>query len=196
MAEDPVDTPVDLPGGVLPTETVRFTFPADPEDPPEDPPLPAVKPRKKFERTLPHELYEARVEIVAAMMQQGYTRARVAHALHMSLPAVAWCITQARKRELLQSGVIEAIGRLNDEAVPLAVEGLLHHLGKKDKEAVFKTLEGRGLLVHHASNKNESTGPAAPLAFQFNFVTKDGEIAPAPELPALPGQVIGIAREE
>lgn len=203
------DVSLDLPEQPLPAVAPRFIFPEDPEDPPDargrapDPyqvlaDLPSPTPRApQVADALPHELYEARVSIVAALRQHGYSRSRIAHALKMGLAGVDWCIRQARVRGELQKGMIEAAITLEEEAVPLAVEGVLAALKKRNPEVAMKVLEGKGLLQHYSANKEGGGNPAAPMAFQFNFITKDGTPLPEqPALPALPGDVVGTARVE
>jgi predicted transcriptional regulator len=200
MHAPPGPPPADIPDGPLPATTRRFCFPEDPEDPPalsrEDPhPPPHLVTRDRD--PLPHEVYEARVPIVAALRMQGYTRDRIAHTMKLTRAAVDWCIREGRKRGELLRGMVEAHTAIEEEAVPLATEGLIHHLRKHDKDLIVKTLEGKGLLVRHTANDGGGGAPAAGMAFQFNFITKDGAALPAvPALPDLTGDVIGTARTE
>ncbi len=147
-------------------------------------------------RQLPHELYAARVAIVAALKTENYTRKQIAEALGMTQGGVHWCIRKARERELLKNGMAETIELLENEALPLAVEGLLKDLRKGNQAAYLATLQGKGLLRNYNQVKNEGGGGGANLAFQFNFVTPDGKAIERPALPELPGQVFGVERTD
>jgi predicted transcriptional regulator len=185
-----------------PGQSVRFVFPVDPEDEPEFRPSALALPDNPSSQrngaiTLPHEIHQARVSIVAGFVLQGYTRNRIAAALGITRNAVDWCIRTARNRGELAKGILDAAKTIDEEAVPLAVEGLLGHLRKGDKDMITKTLEGRGLLKHHTSKEDTTRAASAPMAFQFNFVTKDGVALPQkPEIPTLDGAVIGVERDE
>lgn len=147
-------------------------------------------------QSLPHELYAARVAIVAALKSEGYTRKQIAKSLGMTLSGVHWCVKKARERELLKAGMAETMELLENEALPLAVEGLLADLKKGNQEAYLATLRGKGLLRNYNQVKNEGGGGAANLAFQFNFVTPDGRTIESPAVPELKGQVFGVERDE
>ncbi len=144
---------------------------------------------------LPHELYEARVSVIAALKAQGYTRRQIGKAMGMTASGVNWCIRKARELGHLKSGLEDALNELDNEAIPLAVEAFLHHLRAKDKDIAIATLEGRGLLPHRTKAKNEAGPGGVNMAFQFNFVTPDGQTVQA-DVKTLPGQVLGRERTE
>lgn len=146
-------------------------------------------------RQLPHELYAARVAIVAALKTEGYTRKQIAKALQMTQAGVHWCIRKARERELLKAGMAETLELLENEALPLAVEGLLNDLRKGNQAAYLATLQGKGLLRSYNQVKNEGgSGGGTSMAFQFNFVTPDGQAIERPDVPELKGQVFGVEK--
>lgn len=171
-----------------PTETPRFS--RDGELLPEQ--IPQFESPKG--RELPHELFQARVAIVAGLKTEGYSRKQIAKALQMSVSGVAWCIRKARERKLLVDGMTETLKLIEDEALPLAVEGLLKDLRLGNQTAYLETLKGRGLLRNYTQVKQEGGGNQANMAFQFNFVTPDGQRIDQPDVPALPGQVFGTAK--
>ena len=195
------DVAVDAQPAAPKPPTVRFS--ADGETLPPYVPPPEVSAAGGKGRELPHEVYAARTTIVAALKREGYSRAKIARALGMSVSGVAWCIRRARETGALRRGLEEALSEIDEEAVPLAVEGLLHHLRKHDKDAVFATLQGKGLLRSFSQVKNEGGGGQANMAFQFNFVMPEGgaaapTIAPVPAALSIDGtrQVFGVEKAE
>lgn len=149
------------------------------------------------------ELWDMRVSIVAALRLENFTQRQIASALKMSLTAVQWCIREARKRELLRNGLTEAIELLDNEAVPLAVDAALRKLRKGDSEAVWKVLEGRGLLRNFTQVKSEGEAPRTNMAFQFVFEggpagpAAAGDLRVVQTLPAgATGQVMGTPRAD
>lgn len=200
MAEVPADGPG--PPLDLPEEPVRFVFPEDPEDPPTARAIEAAVPeqaRRKplMDDRLPHDLHAARVPIVAALRQHGYSRSRIASNLKMGLHAVDWCIREARRRGELQKGMIEAAIMLEEEAVPRAVEAVIAAVRRGDEQTAIRILEGKGLLVNYAAKGDGAGASRPPMAFQFNFVMPNGAIASdRPALPDLPGNVVGVERTE
>lgn len=173
-----------------PAETPRFSLDG------ENLPAPIPEPPASGRGELPHELYAARVAVVAALKAEGYSRKQIAKALGMSLSGVDWSVRKARERKLLKDGMTETLARIEDEAVPLAVEGLLKDLRLGNQQAYLETLKGRGLLRNFTQVKQESGSPTNNMAFQFNFVTKDGAVISQPATPELPGQVFGTAKAE
>lgn len=132
-----------------------------------------------------------RITIVAALKAQGYSRAQIAKATGLSLSAVAWTLRRARERKLLADGMVEAVQELDQEAVPLAVEGLLRLLRKADKDAVFKTLDGRGLFKTHAA-KDDGGGPAALPQLHINILNAPAHFDPS----QMTGTIHGTPRED
>lgn len=174
-------------------ESVRFSRDGE-ALPPYNPGNPENQKLAGQAKQLPHELYAARVAVVAALKTEGYTRKQIAAALGMTLSGVHWCVRKAREQKILQTGMAETLALIEDEALPLAVEGLLRDLRRGNQEAYLATLRGRGILRNFNNNKNEGNGGGAPMAFQFNFVMPGGETVNQPKVPALPGQVFGSER--
>lgn len=186
------DTPPDLPR----RGTARFS--ADGEyQPPYEPKLSPASHQKGVEAAmavneLPHIVHAARVKVISALKSEGYSRDEIASALGMKPSGVAWALRKARKLGILQNGLAEAIESLDQEAVPLAVEAMLHHLREKNPDVAGKILEGRGLLRHYSNQKSENTGAPMNMGFQFNFVLPDG--SPAPQQAELTGKIVGTAK--
>lgn len=160
----------------------------------------ALAPTSRVPDGLPHELYEARIPIVAALKTEGYSSRRIAKILKMRTEGVAWCVRKARERDLLKKGLEEAIQKLDDEGVPLAVEGLLRKLQRGEEASIFKILEGRGVFRNFSQVKSEGDGSRSNMAFQFVFTggppARDGAI-PVDAVPTgLPGQVFGVERTD
>lgn len=130
--------------------------PEAPATPLEDvmfPALPAGVDDTDYTRGVNERTARARSKAAALLIlkQQGYTRREIGRMLGMTANAVRVALNRAR-----------ATGRLNDlrsvlenDSLALAIEGLNHHLRKKDKDAVFKTLEGLGHFRNYNNSKME-----------------------------------------
>lgn len=125
---------------------------------------------------------------VYALLFQGYRVSEIAKALKISRQTVWRAMNEGKKLGIAkQETVADIIQRIDDEALPMAVEGLKHHLAKRDKDAIFKTLEGRGALVSHQSVKTTGGGP--PAAFKIEI---QGDV----ERIGVMGQMVGVPRTE
>lgn len=172
--------------------------------PPIDPSLEQQTIRYKGQgrRALPHELYTARVAVVAALAAEGYTRRQIADALQMSISGVDWCKRKARAEGKLVDGAKEMLELVRTEGLPLAVEGLLFHLRKRDKGMITRVLEAQGILPKMAAVKNgdQPSGQRMGMAFQFVFTMPDGTTAPMVDAgqvidtKALPGEIVGTPK--
>lgn len=148
---------------------------------------------------LPHERYAGYVQLVAAMTLHGYRRRTIAAALGVSVAGIEWCQREARRRGELKHGLEHALQQIDEEAVPLAVESLLHHLRNRDKDVTMKVLSGKGMFPHLTKGKEAPPSTAPPMAFQFNFTMPDGapiesDRPPAIKTSSLPGEIVGEAR--
>lgn len=186
----------DTPSQNVPRPAARFSKDGE-FQPPYEPKLSPAAHAKGVEAAmavneLPHIVHAARVSVIAALKSEGYSRDEIASALGMKPSGVAWALRTARKKGILQNGLAEAVESLDQEAVPLAVEAMLHHLREKNPEVAAKILEGRGLLRHYSNQKSESTGAPMNMGFQFNFVLPDG--SPAPQNAELTGKIVGTAK--
>lgn len=92
-----------------------------------------------------------RATAILVLKQQGYNRREIGRMCGMTPNAVRVALWRAR-----------SAGRLNDlrdvlqnDSMALAIEGLNYHLKKKDKDAIFKTLEGLGEFKSYNNNKND-----------------------------------------
>ena len=145
---------------------------------------------------LPHEVWEARVTVIAALREEGYSYRQIARALGMGTSAVEWCARKARDEGKLRDGVAEAMKMLDNQAVPLAIDALLKKLRKGEDKAVFGTLEGRGLLKTFSQIKTEGDGSTNRMAFQFNFNGGPNQQTSDPVPTDLPGKVLGTPRSD
>lgn len=146
--------------------------------------------RTKQGNELPHVLYEARVAIVAALKTEGYNREEIADALQMTARGVDWCLKKARDQGKIATGLAAAVAELDNEALPLAVESLLHHLREKNPDITLKTLQGRGAFVTKGSGAAGNGG--GNVNFQVNFVLPEGMTAPA--TTELTGKILGTPK--
>lgn len=146
--------------------------------------------RQKDGSELPHVLYEARVAIVAALKQEGYSRNEIADALNMTPAGVDWSMRKARERGLIAKGLAAAVEELDNEALPLAVESLIHHLREKNPDVTLKTLQGRGAFLTKGSGVSGNGG--GNVNFQLNFVLPEGMQAQA--TTELSGKILGTPK--
>jgi hypothetical protein len=187
----------DLPDTPLvPGTTLRFSGDGAREPAPEDC---LAHARAVQIAKLPHERYGGSVGLVSALHLQGYRIRTIQAALKMSRIGVEWCLREARRRGELTQTLEHALQTIDTEAVPLAVESLLSHLRRQDKELTWKVLAGRGMFPHLTKAKTDGPSATQPMAFQFNFVMPDGSAAQDVEAaaqPVLPGQIVGTERPE
>jgi predicted transcriptional regulator len=141
-------------------------------------PLPEALPPHGLMGLTPEAL-KARVHIIAALKHAGYSRPQIAKALGLSVNAVHYSLRVARQRKLLESGMVEALREIDEEAVPLAVEGLMKWLRKGDKDMIQATLEGRGLFRQHQVKDTEDPGAALPQ-LQINILNAPSLAGPPP----------------
>lgn len=134
------------------------------------------------ERQAKHRLKAA---ALLALQQQGYSRREISRMLGMSVNAVRMALNRARKA-----------GRLNDlrnilehDSLALAIEGLNHHLRLKDKDAIFKHLEGMGQWRSYQHNKHDGVPPGGMPALQVVVQVQAG----APVVESVP---LGTPRED
>jgi len=177
------------------SETPLFRKPVPP-DPVVPDPIEAI-PVIPRGLNLPDELYAARITVVSALREEGYTYRQIAKALGMGQAAVEWCMRKARERGILRAGALEAITMLDNEAIPLAADALLRKIRKGEDKAVFGVLEGRGILKNYSQVKTEGDVTRSNMAFQFVFTggpAGEQTIAIGPLPKGLPGQVVGSPR--
>jgi predicted transcriptional regulator len=142
-----------------------------------------------------------RAQVLLTLRAQGFSVPETARMVGMTPTAVKKALTRAR-----------AAGRLNDlrgilrnDSLARAVDGLNHHLDKKDKDAIFKTLDAVGGEVGWQAGRQAPsvTGGAQLPPLQLTIVNQLGAtVAPAVTAggpiggaPCAPGTVlVGTAR--
>jgi hypothetical protein len=164
----------DAPGTTPPGDPPRFSL--DGEDIVRYIPDPSAETLKKAQEaaleknTLPHVVLKERVAVIASLKAQGYTRKDIAAVMQMTPRGVDWCVREARKRNILPAGMVEAARELDEEGLPLAVENIIDALRRGDVEVAMRLAEGRGLLRSYTNNKNDGP-PPAPRRWRFNSIS-------------------------
>lgn len=128
-----------------------------------------------------------RATALLVLKQQGYSRHEIGRMLGMTANAVRVALNRARQA-----------GRLNDlrsilenDSLALAIEGLNFHLKKKDKEAVFKTLEGLGQFRNYNNSKMEGGAGFTMPALSVTIVN-----APNAGQQQIVSSPVGVPRED
>jgi hypothetical protein len=175
-ADSPEITLEDLAAGRLPEGFVDALAPALPDN------LDHSKPAVKRESAA---VAAARVRAAAiiGLRLQGKKRREIAQILGMTPIAVKFVLVRARRRGWLN----DVDADLRADSAALAVEGLNALLEKRDKDAVFKTLEGLG---HFKSYKHNEGGVATHELPSLNV-----NILNAPSTPQ-PVVSVGKPRED
>jgi transcriptional regulator with XRE-family HTH domain len=98
-----------------------------------------------------------------ALRATGLSTVEVAKALGVSPHTVTGWLTAHRRT--LAAGEIDAL--LDEIAVPLAAENLVHGLIAGDKDYTLETLKGRGQLKRHTAGDEKPTGALPALSIVF-----------------------------
>jgi len=131
---------------------------------------------------------QIRYAVVAGLLNAGWGRSRIAKRFGVSAERVSNWIRIAKKRGLKIEAAQAALERLDSEALPEAVDGLMHLLKRRVPDAIFKTIDGRGGFpaAHRADGVGVAVGAAASVNFTLNIVP------PAqPRDTALDGEIVG-----
>lgn len=107
----------------------------------------------------------AKAAALIALRTQGYTRKEIGRLLGMSPNAVRVALNRARAAGKLNE--LRAI--LENDSTAMAIEGLNYHLEKRDKDAIFKHLEGMGHWKSYSNNKSEGGGTTTLPPLQVNI---------------------------
>ena len=100
-----------------------------------------------------------------ALRAQGQSVYEIATALRVKSSTITQWFA-AHRRELAE-GTIDRM--LDDTAVPLAAENLIHGLIAGDKDYTLETLKGRGILKRHS--EGDGIKPAALPELRIAFIT-------------------------
>lgn len=128
-----------------------------------------------------------RATALLVLKQQGYSRHEIGRMLGMTANAVRVALNRARQAGRLN----ELRGILENDSLALAIEGLNFHLKKKDKEAVFKTLEGLGHFRNYNNSKMEGGAGFTMPALSVTIVN-----APNAGEQQIISQPVGVPRED
>lgn len=136
---------------------------------------------------------QKRLPAILQMALQGLTQKEIAEELtqvegkKVTMQAVSSTLFRARKNGMLKDTNV----KLHELVTPMAVDTLVHHLRKNDKETAFETLKGLGYFRQHAQVKGDVGGNAA-VALQVKFeLPKD-----ATSTPIITGKIVGTPIQE
>lgn len=129
----------------------------------------------------------AKAAALIALRQQGYTRKEIGRLLGMHPNAVRVALNRARSQGKLNE--LRAV--LENDSLALAVEGLNYHLEKRDKDAIFKHLEGMGHWKSYSNNKSEGGGSTTLPPLQVNVSFNN-----APVGAVIASEPMGTPRED
>lgn len=143
---------------------------------------------------------DAQRAIVGGLYVMRYTRDEISRILDVSISTVDRVLGQLRKDKKLRDGFEDTLERVNNEALPLAMESLLAHLAKHDKEMTIEVLKGRGIFRNYNNTKTEGGSATPTRAFTVNIVNAPGQAAIAVPSDAIRGvprtlDVVAVASE-
>jgi hypothetical protein len=121
---------------------------------------------------------DKRQALVGGLIAMGYTTKEISDITSLSVRQVEITRRQLRDRKAIAAGIEEAIERIDGEAIPLAVDSLISHLRKEDKEMTIEALKGRGLFKTHVNQKNTGDPVGGNRAFNINIMMAPGQAAP------------------
>lgn len=153
----------------------------------------------------------ARDRLLVALRDSGMSYRQMATALGLSsADGLRVSVSKARKKlKAVALTYQTACDRLDQEIVPLAVERLAGMVQAGVPEAVFRTLDGRGIFRQHRSGDAQAPPSLPNLSITFQTVANSPTIAagaivgaprpalnapPAPSAAALPDLVIETAK--
>lgn len=126
--------------------------------------------------------------LVLAYSMLGHTAKQIAAESGLGVATVR--DIQLRLRQEKKLDVVVAM--IEQQAVPLAVEGLIEALHAGEKWAIQDTLKGRGYLVTSGANGAIQSGPPPPLT--VNIMLAPGVPQDDPRLKPVPGNIVGVPR--
>jgi predicted transcriptional regulator len=138
---------------------------------PSNPPLPPIDHARTDEQT-----------IALALRLQGYSMAEIARHLGVGTGKVSRLLAKFRDSAELD----DVRFRLQHEAVPMAVDGLIEGLAAGNEAMILETLKGTGYL-----SPGRAEVPASNMVFQVNVTYPDGH---PPSMQMVHGEVVGSPR--
>jgi hypothetical protein len=135
---------------------------------------------------------------ILLMSVQGRGEKEIAESLGLSRGQVRVARRALRDRKLLDSALQDAVNRLTNEAVPLAVDETIKAIENGDAKARDRVLDTFGLGPSKAAAGNAAGAPLAPQipALSLTFNLPPGvSVERANQLPAS-GKVIGRGKDQ
>jgi hypothetical protein len=138
--------------------------------------IPEVQVRKKGEGKGRAKVEaDAQRALIGGLYVMRYTRDEISRVLDVSVGTVDRVLAKLRSDKKLREGFEDTLERVNNEALPLAMESLLDHLGKHDKEMTIETLKGRGVFRNYNNTKTEGGSAQPTRTFTVNIVNAPGQ---------------------
>jgi hypothetical protein len=146
--------------------------------------------------TLSPETYRERVVIVAACRAAGYSYERIQKLTGLSERQCRYAMTRARQDGIKQA---ELSARIDDVALPLAVEGLIDILGDPTNDhfyaAIRDTLYGRGEFRNHSHSVSDNRNVNLTMTVEYEM--PDGAAPPqVVQVTDKTGLMVGRPRED
>jgi hypothetical protein len=136
--------------------------------------------------------------VVAGLYHAGFSYADIARQTGLSVDRVRKDVALGEQHFHLADRLSKVVMRLDNEAVPLAVDHLIATLESTDKadvgrkdEAMYRTLAGRGAFRTYTQDDGAGRAPTT-MALQVQFTTPPGGLTAT----ALTAQVVGASRPE
>jgi hypothetical protein len=154
-------------------------------------------PKDRKGEAMPTRKGVQRMTVLAGLFHAGFSYKDIARQTGYSVELIRKDVALATKHFNLADRLQKSLIRLDTEAVPLAIDRLVETLEDDSaeaaphrREAMYRTLEGRGAFRSYVSGDGKGGGGApAQMALQVNFTTPAGMT-----LPAQTAQIVGAVR--
>lgn len=125
---------------------------------------------------------------ILACRCEGMSDKQIAEALGLAVSTVRTILYKARK----QQGFSDIVDRVENRAVPQAVDNLIEFLDEKDREFTKETLKGVGIFRSHSAQKVDASSETLNT-LRVEFVMPDFGAAALPQTAV--GSIVANSRK-
>jgi len=145
---------------------------------------------------IPEAEMRMRVAVVVALRAQGSSYAEIETQTKLTKRQIAYCMRHAYEAKIALAQIQH---RLDNVAVPLAVEGLVNILEDDEHDrhydAIRDTLYGRGEFRNHSHSVNDNRNTTLTLTVEYEM-TQGGKIPDVVQVTEASGLMVGRPRED
>ena len=138
------------------------------------------------------DVVTARERLVVSLVESGMGYREVAQSLGLtSVSGLRTSVCKARRKLRVAEKVYQvSCDRMDQELVPMAVDGMLKMVEAGVPEAIYRTLEGRGVLRPRGGTGTEGAGHGGTPTLNISFT----QVAGTPTVAV--GGIVGSPRGE